>query len=363
MVHPYLRFRILLARHAVARLAARLRSSAEIAALVLGPAVVGLIAFAAMPPMLAAARPWEFALPLLVLHGIGMSLPILLLRPAVLPAHAQAWLAGLPVAPRLLRQAAVLVAALLASPLALAYAASLAIWLGQRPDWISPARAAGATVLSFLLTWMCSAWLLARGTHGPRGFQAPRTPPAAAAARCASWDRGASAGRGLLWRRLFWLPLWRNGSQAGWRQAALLAASLGASSAWMWGPHWLPRPFGAILASSLLVLLVHDADNTVRSQLARLAPIAAGWPLRFSALAWRARAAAQAPALLAVGVLSAAGTAAQAWSGTAGRFYLALAWATLPLLAATPAFTPRGRVALLAFAIMLLCATGSTIWN
>jgi hypothetical protein len=67
--------------------------------------------------------------------------------------------------------------------------------------------------------------------------------------------------------------------------------------------------------------------------------------------------------LLAVGVLSAAGTAAQAWSGTAGRFYLALAWATLPLLAATPAFTPRGRVALLAFAIMLLCATGSTIWN
>jgi hypothetical protein len=42
---------------------------------------------------------------------------------------------------------------------------------------------------------------------------------------------------------------------------------------------------------------------------------------------------------------------------------LSLAWATLPLLAATPAFTPRGRVALLAFAIMLLCATGSTIWN
>jgi hypothetical protein len=363
MVHPYLRFRILLARHAVARLAARLRSSAEIAALVLGPAVVGLIAFAAMPPMLAAAHPWKSALPLLVLHGIAMSLPILLLRPSVLPAHAQPWLAGLPVAPRLLRQAAVLVAALLASPLALAYAASLAIWLGQRPDWISPARAAAGTILSFLLTWGCSAWILARGAHGRRAFQAPRRPPAAAAARHATWDRTGAAGPGLLWHRLFWLPLWRNGSQAGWRQAALLAASLGTTCAWMGGPAWLPRPLGAILASCLLALLVHDADTIVRSQLARLAPVAAGWPLRFTALAWRARAAAQAPALLALGVLSAAGVAAHAWSGTSGRLYLALAWITLPLLAATPPFTPRGRVALLAFSIMLLCATGSTIWN
>jgi hypothetical protein len=62
-------------------------------------------------------------------------------------------------------------------------------------------------------------------------------------------------------------------------------------------------------------------------------------------------------------VLSAAGVAAQAWGGTAGRLYLALAWSLPPLLAATPPFTPRGRMALLAFSIMLLCATGSTIWN
>jgi hypothetical protein len=360
LAHPYLRFRILLARHAVARLAARLRSSAEIVALVLGPATVGLIAFAAMPAMLAAARPWPLALPLLLLHGAAMSLPILLLRPTVLPAHALPWLAGLPVAPRLLRQAAVLVAALLASPLALAYAASLAIWLGQRPDWISPARAAGGTLLSFLLTWACSAWLLARGV---RGVPAPRRPSSAPLAGQPAWDKAGAGGRGLLWRRLFWLPLWRKGSHAGWRQVALLAGSLGASLVWMLGPAWLPRPLGAIFASALLALLVHDADNTVRSQLARLMPVAAGWPLRFTALAWRARAVAQAPALLAVGVLSAAGMAAHAWHGTAGRFYLALAWTMIPLLAATPPFTPRGRMALLAFSIMLLCATGSTIWN
>src|SRR5438128_9894466 len=106
--------------------------------MVLGPAVIGLLAFAAMPAMLAASRPLPLAAPLLLLHGIAMCLPILLLRPQVLPTHALPWMAGLPVAPRLLLQASVLVAALLATPLALAYAASLAIWLAQQPAWISP---------------------------------------------------------------------------------------------------------------------------------------------------------------------------------------------------------------------------------
>jgi hypothetical protein len=360
LAHPYVRFRILLARHAVAQLGARLRSSAEILALVLGPASIGLIAFAAMPPMLAASRPWPLALPLLVLHGAAMSLPILLLRPRVLPAHTRPWLAGLPVAPRLLLRASVLVTALLAAPLALAYAASLAIWLVQRPAWLSPPRALAGTLLSFLLTWACGAWLLARGAQGPRP---PRRVPARPAARLAAWESGTRPKAGLLWRRLFWLPLWRQGSHAGPRQALLLLASLGAVCVWMQGPAWLPRVAGDILCSTLLVLLAHDADNTVRSQLARLAPIAAGWPVRFAGLAWRARAAAQAPALLAVSVLAVAGLAAQAWQGTAGRCYLALAWIIPPLLGATPPFTPRGRVALLAFSLMLLCALGSKVWN
>jgi hypothetical protein len=322
---------------------------------------LGLIAFAAMPAMLAAARPWPLALPLLILHGIAMGLPFFLLRPQVLPAHALSWLAGLPVAPRLRLQASAVVAALLAAPLALAYAASLAIWLGQRPDWISPARAAGGTVLSFLLTWACGAGLLARAAALPS--PARGAPVASGAAGTAAWEGRADAGHGLLWHRLFWLPLWRNGSHAGPRQAALLAAGCGATLLWMLGPGWLPRPGGAILASVLLVLLAHDADTTVRGQAARLMPLAAGWPVRFTALAWRARAVAQAPVLLAAGVLTVTGLAAQAWHGTAGRLYLALAWIIPPLLAATPPFTPRGRMALLAFSIVVLCALGSKVWN
>ena len=40
---------------------------------------LGLIAFAALPAMLAAAEPLPLALPLLCMHGVAMSLPVVLL--------------------------------------------------------------------------------------------------------------------------------------------------------------------------------------------------------------------------------------------------------------------------------------------
>jgi hypothetical protein len=65
-----------------------------------------------------------------------------------------------------------------------------------------------------------------------------------------------------------------------------------------------------------------------------------------------------APALAALTVI---GAGVRAWHGTAGHLYLALAWAVPPLLVLTPPFTTRGRTALVAFAIMLLCAIGSRL--
>jgi hypothetical protein len=126
LVHTYTRFRIKLTLRALAQLLARLRSSGEIALLALGPASLGLLACAALPPIYAASLPLPQALALLAMHGVVMSLPIALLRPRILPPHVLQWLYPL-----------------LALPLALAYAASLAIWLGQhqRPEWIMPARA------------------------------------------------------------------------------------------------------------------------------------------------------------------------------------------------------------------------------
>jgi hypothetical protein len=357
MTHPYIRFRLLLARHAVAELAARLRGAAEIAMFVLGPLIVGLIAFAALPAMLAAAEPLPLALPLLCLHGVAMSLPVVLLRPRVVPAHVRVWLHPLPVPQGLLVRASSAVAALLAAPLALAYAGSLAIWLYQRPDWLLPARAVAGTVLSFLLTWACATALLVHDAGLPP--RARRTPQEAAADTHPATPR---AGGFYFWHRLFWLPLWR-GSSAGVRQCALLAATIGAAALWMMGPQSLPRVAGAIVTSIVLVLLAHEADQALRTQLARVRVLAAAWPIDAATLARRARAMTLLAMAPAPAALTAIGTAAGAWHGTAGHLYLALAWGVAPVLMLTPPFTARGRMALVAFAIVLLCAFGSKLWD
>jgi hypothetical protein len=358
-VHPYLRFRLRLTRHALAELAARLRSSAEIVVVLLGPTLLGLLAFAAMPAMLAASTPWPLALPLLLAHGVVMSLPVALLRPQVAPARIAAWLHALPVPPRLELQAALAVAGFLVAPLALAYAASLAIWLFQAPGWLLPMRSVAGTVSSLLLTWACAGWLLLGAVRQPAaGRAAPDV--ASSASPYLAQPRG---GRLFLWRQLFWLPLFRNGSLAGPRLAALLTASLLAILLWMLGPSWLPRVAGALLASVLLVLLIHEADTFLRAQCARLRAIASSWPLSMGALGWHARTMLLAGSLLPLAVLAAAGLAAHAWDHRAGRVYLALACVTPPLLVLTPPFTARGRMALAAFVLMMMCATGSTIWN
>jgi hypothetical protein len=358
MAHPYIRFRVRLARHAVAQLAARLRSSAEIAMFVLGPLILGLIAFTALPAMLAASEPLPLALPLLCLHGIAMSVPVALLRPRVVPAHVRAWLYPLPVPPALRLRASAFVATLLTGPLAVAYAASLAVWLYQRPDWLMPPRAVAGTVLSFLLTWTCSTVVLVRGTGLPQ--QADRAP--AVSANAGAHPPTSRTGWLYVWRQLFWLPLWR-GNVAGARQCILLAATAGAAVLWMMGPQALPRVFGAILTSILLVLLVHEADQALRTQLARVRVLAAGWPVDVAALTRRARAMTLLSVTPALALLTAIGAAARAWHGTGGHLYLALAWGTAPVLMLTPPFTARGRMALVAFAIVLLCATGSKLWD
>lgn len=355
-MHPYTTFRLRLARHAVAQLAARLRGSAEIVALVLGPALLGLLACVAMPAMLAAAQALPLALPLLLLHGVAMSLPVALLRPRVAPTHVRAWLHPLPIPAGLERRASAAVAALLAAPLALAYAASLAIWLHERPGWLMPARAVAGTLLSFLLTWACAAWILVRAAAPPRGVR--RAPVVAATAG----DQVAHGGWRYPWRQLFWLPLWRGGqawiARPGPRQAALLAGTIGAAIAWM-TLSTLPRAAGAIVTSILLVLLVHDADAALRAQTARVRALGAAWPLDLERLAWRARGMLLLGLATAPAAITVAGSAAHAWTHTAGRAYLALAWTVAPLLVLTPPFTARGRMALVALAIMLLCATGS----
>jgi hypothetical protein len=167
----------------------------------------------------------------------------------------------------------------------------------------------------------------------------------------------------FLWRRLFWAALWRADGAGGALLATLFAGAL--ASAWMWmrAPFGLPRGALALATSMLVVLLADRSDKARRAQLALLRPIAAAWPVQRRTVEAPAQWLAAAPVALVLLFLWLAGTGLHAWQHAAGRWYLALACLAQLLLVAVPAFTPRARVALVAFAILLLTAVGSEIWN
>jgi hypothetical protein len=360
VLHPYVRFRIRLTRHALAQLAASMRGSAEIVALLLGPALVGLLAVAALPPMVAASLPLPESIPLLAANAIALTAPLFLLRKRVLPLDVVQWLHALPVPPRVRLAADALVAAVLSGPLALAYALSLAVWLYQQPAWLQPLPAVTGTAVSLLLTWAATTLLLRlRGSMPAPRRQAPQ----ARAAYRPLAQRGTRASALFLWHKLYWLPLWRADHGAGRQQAMLLLGALASALAWMLAPLSIPRGAWSLATSFLLVLLTDRCDKAAREQAARLRPVIAAWPLRSGKLDWLARALATAPALLVLALLAAAGLAAGAWQGVAGKVYLALACCAQPLLVATPPFTPRGRMGLVAISILLLTAVGSEIWK
>ncbi len=347
-MNPYLSFRMASARHGVAHIAASMRGSLEIVVLTGGPLFFGLLVAAALPPVLAANFPLWQALPLVLLHALVMTIPAWLLRSHVLPAPARDLLRTLPVPERARLHADALVAAMVTTPLALAYAASLGLLLWQQPAWMGNARGVGATVLSCALTWLFATLLLSwRGRPLRPAQRRPRTGAATPYALPAPPWRAA-----FLWRRLFWLPAWR--SATGPRQAALLVASCLCGHAWL-HQAVLPPALMGLFTSVLLVLLAHLGDQATRAQIDLLRPIMAGWPMNVTRFAVQVRALTLAPSLLVCAVLFVSGT----WPHLAGRLYLALAFIAPALLVALPAVTPRARVAWVVAAILILTAIGS----
>lgn len=345
---PYLRFRIACARHGVADIAASLRGSLEIIVLAGGPLVLGLLAMAALPPVLAATLPLSQALPLVLLHSLVMVIPPWLLRAQLLPAAARDWLSALPVSAGARLRADALLAGMATLPLVLAYTASLTILLWQQPPWMSNAPGVSATALSCFFTWLFTTALLSWRGRSLRPVQGPvrSALPVPYVLPSAPW-RAA-----LLWQRLFWLPAWR--SAIGARQTALLL-STGLSGA-LWSHQTvLPAALPALLTSILLVLLAHLGDQATRAQIALLRPVVAGWPLLSERFEKQVRALTLAPSLLVCAFLFVSGT----WPHVAGRLYLALSLLAPAALVALPATRARTRVAWVAAAILILTAIGS----
>jgi hypothetical protein len=362
--HPYLRFRIHLARHALRRFAASLQSSLEIILLGFAPVIVGLVACIALPGLLAPTQPWPQALALFAAQVLLASAPVWLLRKRLLPADVLLWSRPLPIPPRGRWIADAAVAGMIVGPLTLAYAVSTAIWLYQWPDWLRPAapQAVLLTALSLLLAWAVSTAILARRARMP----AARTPGPARAVAASYVPR---APRRLIlpyyWRQLFWRPFWRAENVVGIQQTLLLAGALLSVGVWLWHPPLVPPALWSACAALTLMLLTDRGDKAVAEQIALLRPVAAGWPMRPARLFRCAMLFSLLPGLcvMACFALLTLGRAAAGYSHTVAVVWLCFAGLAQIAVVSLRNLSARGRVGLVIGAIIILTAIGSELWN
>lgn len=368
-MHPYVRYRTGMARYSLRQFLASMVNSLEILGLVFAPVVLGLLAFLAMPVMMAVTYGLAFALAAIFGQALLVALPVALLRKRLYPADAVAWERALPVPSALGWRADWLVAGRLVGWMAAMCAVSAAIWVYQWPGWLRPVwgRALSALAISLALGWLMATSVVAARRLGLRNPRLPRAAgrsPAGAEPVAAGYAARALRPRYLsLWLRLFWLPFWRAESRVGIQQCVLLLAALAGAS--LWALHALPLPRAAIglFASTALVLLVDRGDKAVREQAAALAPSLAMWPLAEQPLLFAARAFTLLPAALVLAMLGAQLLLPHAGAFRQGLAALWLACAAAASLAIVvlPA-APRGRVVLVTFSILLLTAIGSELW-
>lgn len=355
-IHPYLALRLRLAHHALLQFAASLASSMEILFFLAGPVLLGLLSVIALPSLLAVTLPWSAALGVLGAQVLLTCLPAWLLRKRLLPANIANWL-------RHLRwRADVAVAGMLMLPLGVAYAISTGVWLLQSPPWLRPIVVPGmaATIAAWLLAWLLSTCILALRLRAPHPVQRARQRTATAyIAHAPRWPTL------FLWRRLFWLPFWRNENVTGLQQSVLLASAVAAMLAWLLRVPLVPAPLLALLVSASLILLTDRGDKAVREQIAVLRPSLNAWPLAGTALLRLACAASVLPAfavLLGAGALL-YGTNPAALLQRASSVYAITASVAVLAIVGLPRLTARGRVALVSLSILALSAIGSELWN
>lgn len=262
---PYRRLRIQLLLRCIARIRTRAGASLLLLAGLLGPALLGLIALTALPPLFAATLPPLPALGLLAAHATLLALPLWCLRAELLPPEVLAWQSALPLSRRERLASDALVVSAAFVPLLLLHALSLLIWLVRPPDWLAPiavratldalASLAAGAVLATLVLSMQSAPARPARRRGRLGG-----PPAL-----------------LPWQALLLRPLI---AQSGAGCAGLGAACLLASSLWLGkDPFHLPREIPAFTACALWMGLTLLIDARLVRILAGLQPIGAAWPL------------------------------------------------------------------------------------
>jgi hypothetical protein len=363
-LHPYLRFRARMTRQALLRIVPSLSSSLEIILLGFAPVAIGLLACIALPGLFAATLPWPQALALLAAQVLVATAPAWLMRKHLHPAEVTLWSRALPISPRLRWSADAMVAGMIVGPVAVAFAASTAIWFYQWPDWLRPVApvALALTALSLLLAWLLSTLVLAQRARMPAARKPGRARPAPT-----SYVPGAQRiPRPLYqWRQLFWLPFWRAEDVVGIQQTLLLLGAMLGVTVWTWHPPLMPPALWGACTALTLMLLTDRGDKAVAEQIARLRPVAAAWPIDAEHLFRAAMVLTLLPGLCVLAWFAALtlGRASPGYSTTVAIVWLCFAAMAQIAVVALRGLSARGRTALVIGAILILTAIGSELWN
>ncbi|MDC8758054.1 hypothetical protein [Janthinobacterium fluminis] len=360
--HPYIAFRLRLARHGLAQCAASLRSTLEIVLPLAGIGLFGLLAMIALPGLYAATLAWPAACAVVLAQALLTAAPAWLLRKRLLPPDVAAWLPALPLPAALRWRADAAVAALLTAPLALAYAVSLSIWLYQWPAWLRPVAPQGiaATLLSLLLSWICAGAVLARRAR-PAAPARQRRRAAQAGIYTARPQRPRIL---FLWHRLYWLPFWRGDSAVGIQQSLLWLGAAASALLWLWRPAAVPAPVFGLATTVLLLMLTDRGDQAVRAHIALLRTATAAWPVAARRVACCARLFSLLPALSVQALFGAVLRGLPGgYSHKVAAIYLGAGGMAHLAIVGLPGLNPRARVALVAVSILVLSAIGSELWN
>lgn len=342
--------RLKLTRHAIAALILSMRSSAEILMLVFGPALIGLIAVIALPPLYASSRPFPEASMLILMHAFLMAAPLWMLRGRLLPPAVVAWLRMMPISLGLQIRTDLAVAGAFMLPLAGAYLASALVWIYNVP-------ATAALLSSVSITWGLAAGILTlRARWRPRPTRRIREPEASALRHIYAPPRNET---GFWYRRLFWLPFVRNENHLVRQQLLLTAAACATAIAWFQPALHAVRGVCGLFTSGLMIIMTDRADKAVRAQIAYLRMVTRSWPLPVLRVEMLARCISAVPALCVAGLLVTQASMYGTVRGTPGVVYLSVLTFSIALLIGVPTFTPRGRVGWIVLSIFLLTAIGS----
>jgi hypothetical protein len=298
-VTGWVSFNIELSKQFLRRTGSRLFHAAPILLLVMGPLIIGLIAFIALAPMMAPGFKPHQLVSLVLGQGIVMVLPLFLARKLVLPTSMILWSASLPIKWQTKCRASASAALVLLFPIFVACTLSAAVWFWQWPRWLRPVW--GSSLLCLVVS-MLGAWFFATAILTIRAQSLLKF---TYTAKSFNWPGRVTVTThsGAKWRirqDLILKPVWRNNSLL-WRvlhPLLILCAGVCIGVVTLADPKNVPwRESVALLLSTLIVGLTLWRDAHVQTILARLKAETAALPLLLADLIGFARFWAVGPAI------------------------------------------------------------------